>query len=312
MVVPGLGLLLHRLVAVLAVGLAGHDPLPEGSVGLARRYPGDAGIAGDPAVLFHEDFESDDPLSRWDAAYHAHTTHLVADPARVHRGRRSLEFRVPRQRAELSNALVKRLGAGHDRVFLRFYSRYDDAFDQVGSSHNGGYLAAIAPGLPVATPGLRSNGRNKFAVSYESWRGESDTPSPGRLNVYIYHPGQRSDYGDHFFPSGTVLPFSAIAGPFGPDFVPRPDVTPPLGRWACYELMVQANRPGHHDGRVACWLDGELIADFTGLHLRDLDSLKINHVEINLHIKTNPTRENRKAYDDIVIATEYVGPIVEP
>lgn len=32
--------------------------LPEGSTGLAARYPGDAGIAADPDVVFAEDFES--------------------------------------------------------------------------------------------------------------------------------------------------------------------------------------------------------------------------------------------------------------
>ena len=305
-------LLLLVLNAWIVLQGQAEQPLPTGHAGLASRYPGDVGIAGDPAVLFHDDFEVGDPRDRWDEVYHDPTTRLVDDPGVVHAGRRSLEFRVPRQEAELSNALVKRLGTGFDRVFLRFYSRFDDEFDQVGSSHNGGYLAAIAPGLPYATPGVRANGRNKFAASFECWRGEPETRSPGRLNAYVYHPGQRSDYGDHFFPSGTILPFSATPGDFGPDFVPRPDVIPPLGRWLCYELMLQTNRPGQRDGRIACWLDGSLIADFTTLHLRDDEALKINHAELDLHIHANPTRENRKWYDDVVIATEYIGPMVRP
>ena len=32
-------------------------PLPEGNNGIARKYPGDAKIAGDPAVIFADDFE---------------------------------------------------------------------------------------------------------------------------------------------------------------------------------------------------------------------------------------------------------------
>ena len=38
-------------------------PVPTGS--LSERYPGDVGIAADPSVLFHDDFESG--WGRWDA-----------------------------------------------------------------------------------------------------------------------------------------------------------------------------------------------------------------------------------------------------
>src|SRR5947208_1632147 len=45
-------------------------PLPEGP-GLATAYPGDRGIAKDPAVLFAEDFEEgtlSEVVKRWDSA----------------------------------------------------------------------------------------------------------------------------------------------------------------------------------------------------------------------------------------------------
>jgi hypothetical protein len=82
-----------------------------------------------------------------------------------------------------------------------------------------------------------------------------------------------------------------------------------LGQWYCYELMVLANTPGKRDGRIACWLDGKLIADFPNLRLRDVASLKINHAALDLHIGSNRVRENRKWYDDVVIATSYIGPV---
>jgi hypothetical protein len=72
--------------------------------------------------------------------------------------------------------------------------------------------------------------------------------------------------------------------------------------------MVQANTVGMSDGRIACWLDGKLIADFPHLRLRDADTLKINHAGIGLHIKSSPARAKRKWYDDVVIATSYIGP----
>ncbi len=283
-------------------------PLPDRNRGIAGRYPGDQRIANDAAVLFHDDFESGNPADRWDMVYHQPNIRLADEPQHVHGGARSLELTVPQQHDEVSNELVKRLGDGHDTVFLRYYSKFDAEFDQVGSSHNGGLLAAIAPGVPFATPGVRANGRNRFSASFENWRGERETVSPGQLNVYCYHPHQRSDYGDHFFPSGTVLPFSSQPGDFGKHFVSRPEVTPELGRWYCYEFMLQANTVGTNDGRIACWLDGELIADFPNLHLRDLQTLQVNHAGIGLHIKSNPARATRKWYDDVVIATSYIGP----
>jgi hypothetical protein len=73
--------------------------------------------------------------------------------------------------------------------------------------------------------------------------------------------------------------------------------------------MLRANTPGEPDGRIACWIDGRLAADFPHLRLRDTPELKINHAALDLHVGSNPKRENRKWYDDVVIATSYVGPM---
>ena len=47
--------------------------LPEGNSGIARKYPGDAKIAGDPAVIFADDFEgyakAEDLGKRYDSVY---------------------------------------------------------------------------------------------------------------------------------------------------------------------------------------------------------------------------------------------------
>jgi hypothetical protein len=284
--------------------------LPQGDGGIAARYPGDRGIEGDPEVLFHDDFESGD-LSKWDNFWQKVDTRITEEPANVHRGKRALEFTVPKRETELSNGAMKELKDGQDVVFLRYYSKFDPGFDQTGSSHNGALIFARAPGLTYSTPGIRADGKNKFGVSLENWRGEAQSPSPGGLNVYVYSPEQRSNYGDHFFPSGTVLPDGTRPADFGPFFVSRPDVTQELGRWYCYELMVKANTAGRRDGRIAYWLDGKLVADFPNLRLRDVDTLKINSVEISLHIRRNAVRENRKWYDDVIAATAYIGPVLE-
>jgi hypothetical protein len=287
----------------------GSAPLPEGHAGIAAKYPSDRGIDRDPAVIFHDDFERDDLRQKWDNVFHQANIRIADEPENVHGGQRALEFTVPQKEAEVSNAVVKRLRDGYDTIFLRFNSRFDPGFNQTGSSHNGGFLAAIAPGVPFATPGVRADGRNKFIASFECWRPDVKTPSPGELNVYCYHPEQRDVWGDHFFPSGKVLPFSSRPGSFGPEFVARTDIVPELGRWYCFEFMLKANTIGKRDGRIACWVDGKLIADFPNQKLRDVDTLKINFAALDLHIKSNKLRPNKKWYDDVVIATAYVGPV---
>jgi hypothetical protein len=284
-------------------------PLPEGDHGIASRYPGDRGIEADPAVIFHDDFESGDLRGKWDNSFQKADIRFAQEPGNVHGGGKALEFTVPRQQAELSDGVVKQFAEGQDVVFMRYYSKFEKGFDQVGSSHNGGILNALAPGVPYSTPGIRADGHNKFIVSFENWRGDAATRSPGWLNIYCYHPEQRSEYGDHFFPSGMVMPNTALPADFGGHFVARPDIIPELGRWYCFEFMVKANKAGLRDGRIACWLDGKLIADFQGLRLRDVDTLKINSASLSLHIRSNTARENKKWYDDAVIATSYIGPV---
>jgi len=293
-------------------------PLPEGDKGIAAKYPGDAGIAKDPAVVLHDDFEdvskAEDLGRKWDAVFQMHCTRIAEEAANVNGGRKSLEFRVPKQETELANAVSKFLKEEREVLFLRYYSKYEKGFDQIGSSHNGATISAHYHKDGRATPGQRADGTNKFLICFENWRGEDKTKTPGDLNVYIYHPGQFDGFGDHFFPSGTVIPSSynrSGAATFGKQFVGRQDIIPELDRWYCYEVMLKANTVGRKDGRVACWLDGKLIADFPGLRLRDVETLKIDHFGIGLHIGSNTRRENRKWYDDVVAATSYIGPIAK-
>jgi len=286
-------------------------PLPSGDEGIAAGYAGDEGIEAAPGVIFADDFESyadaDGLSSRWDAVYHE--IRIATETENVRFGSQALEFTNPMQDAELSNTVAKTLSEEQDILFLRYYSRFDTPFEVTGSSHNGGGISAHYYDDGMATPGIPADGTNKFLVALENWRGEASTPSPGNLNVYVYHPGQRSMWGDHFFPTGTVLPNSSMPGDFGDDFVSRPDIVQELGRWYCYELMVQANTPGAQDGRIAFWLDGALVADFPNMHFRDVASLTIDRFNLSLHIGSNPAGETHKWYDNVVVATSYIGPV---
>ena len=153
-------------------------------------------------------------------------------------------------------------------------------------------------------PDVPANGTNKFLVDVENSRESTTEAAPGPTNAYVYYPEQRDLYGDHWFPDGTIIPFSSTPGNFGPSFVSRPNFTPQRNRWYSYELMVKANTPGSRDGRVALWIDGNLIADWQNIRLRDTTALKIERITLDLHIKHNPNRVNLKWYDNVKMLQE--------
>jgi hypothetical protein len=287
-------------------------PLPEGDTGIAAKYPGDSGIEKDPAVVLYDGFEDyatpGDVNKKYEFVMHVENMRIAQEAANVNHGKKAMEFTLPKQQEGNAAALYRVLKEERDVLFLRFYSKFEKGYDQHGSSHNSGVISAhYFPGRQ-ASPGKPADGRNKFWVSYETERGAA--PSPGPLNIYCYHPEQRTGYGDHIYPTGRITPPSAQPVPFGPAFVSRPDFIPELDRWYCYEFMVKANTPGRRDGRIACWVDGKLIADFPNFRLRDVETLKIDVFGIALFMRPNNIRANTKWFDDVVAATSYIGPTV--
>ncbi|NOX97779.1 MAG: hypothetical protein GXO98_06965 [Nitrospirae bacterium] len=292
------------------------QPLPEG-LGLAAKYPGDKGIEKDPAVVFADDFEDSasaaDLRKKWDVVIHPGNI-SIADESAKNSGKRSLLLTIKKRTSGIATGVAKLLKGkeAQDVLFLRWYTKFDkDWFVPSGSVHNGGSISSqYFPG-GRATPGVPGNGRNKFLANFENENSTGKTP--GNMNIYLYHAEQPTRWGDHFYPSGKVLPFSwkrSGTATFGKQFVGRPDFSPKRGVWLCYEFMVKANTPGKHDGRIGMWLNGKLIGDFPNLRMRDIKSLMIDRFGVGVYIAKNTKRTNRKWYDNIVAATSYIGPMV--
>lgn len=291
-----------------AVQSTAPPPLPQGNTGIAASYPLDASIESHPEVLLADGFESYSSVSnltsKWNQVYQGQFTRIATEPQNVFSGSRALEFRVPQQSAEVSNELVKNISPTEDVLFVRAYTKFEAGYNVNGSSHDG-----ISISSNYSNPGVPANGTNKFFVDVENSRMSSGETTPGLTHFYIYHPEQRTEWGDHWYPDGRVLPFDSVPGDFGPHFIARPSFTPNLDRWYCYELMVKANTPGQKDGRIALWIDGVLIADYPNVRLRDASTLKIDTVKLSLHIYSNTLRQNLKWYDNVVIARSYIGPM---
>jgi hypothetical protein len=269
--------------------------------GLAGRYPGDKGLASDPAVVLADDFESS--IRPWDRTSGGVT--FIGEPAHVHGGRQALQLST---NGPGGGGVIKYLSPGFGRLFLRYYIKYDDAFP--GAHHVGGVMSARATGVPDANPGVIPNGTNQFDVLLDHWSFDPKFPSPGQLVAYVYHMDQQHEWGEQFYPSGRTSPgVNAARGIFGPSFLPRTDFIPARGRWYCFELMIQANTAGQRDGRVAFWVDGRLAADFPNLRFRTTDALKINRAAVTLYESRN-NGLHRVWIDDVVVATTYIGPMI--
>jgi len=289
--------------------------------GIASRYPGDKNIASDPAVIFADDFESytspSQLTTKWTSAYQQNNIRIATEAGNFFSGGKALEFSLPISTTEVSNALRKRLSPEQDTVFLRAYTKFDPGYSVSTSNHNGLRLSAKYPGPGIMPP---ADGTGFFLFLLQNnvlgtvLPGET---APGYTHIYAYWPKQRSAFGDHWYPDGMVKPVASGIGNQGDwlafpnqysDFNPMPNFLPQRNRWYCYELMVRANTPGQNDGEVKYWIDGKLISDFPDLNMRSIDTLKIDEAHIGLHAK-HSERVNKKWYDNVVIATQYIGPM---
>ncbi|MFC1582229.1 hypothetical protein ACFL4W_01700 [Planctomycetota bacterium] len=297
---------------VLAAGPAMALPaLPEGT-GLSASYPGDAGIAAAAAVLFHDDFESYSGthiswsnLGNWDNAYG--NVVLTQTAANVNHGSQAIEITHTQSQ---SHGMAKQV-AGQNTLFLRYYMKVHSQFP--GCHHTGMLIrGGKEDDLFNDLTGVKPNGSNHFVALFDhlsplhGWDPpENDTP-PGWSYMYTYHMDQVGGYGDIFLPDGRYNGGNIFAS--DPDFTARPRVLPDRGEWYCYEVMLTINTLGQADGRLAFWIDGVLIGDFPGLRFRSIDALKARFVSIcSYSSQVNPNKT--MWYDDIVVATSYIGPI---
>jgi hypothetical protein len=276
--------------------------------GLAARYPGDTGIEKDATVLFAENFESGD-LKKWDQ---------VRGSARVvtnapYAGRHCVEMELRRGGNPVSDA-IKWFMPGTDAVYARFYVKFSPDYQ---FPHHFVWLSANPQSnrwKSFGKAGLKPDG-TYYSTGMELWFAWGKNPPPGELNFYSYYPDMTVDpkmnkyWGNQFFPPGPGK--GTAASPTR--------VIPPLNQWQCWEFMLQANTaPDKADGKQAMWVDGKRVGEFTGIRWRTDMSVKVNCLWLEHYGYDNgdPTRQFWKErqtvwFDDIVVATCYIGPRVK-
>ncbi len=274
--------------------------------GIAAQYPGDEGIEKDPRVLFVEDFETgtlDEIATRWGGHRVAGTWDLSNDLSKGSPGKKSLHVTAgPEGPKNHSGAYLYTHFRGTDRLYARFYVKFHPKH---GYLHH--FVMLIADREPTPWPkgwaGHKPAGDDHFISSIEPWSDWGKVAAPGAWNFYSYwqdmKPDGRGDYwGNSFWANADVIP---------------------RGQWICVEAMVKANSAGASDGEHAFWIDGKLVGQFKGIHWRSTDLLKLNSFWLQYDVddstakhNNDPTPKDREYeiwFDDVVLATEYIGPV---
>jgi hypothetical protein len=278
---------------------AGQKLLPQGP-GFASKFSADAGIATHSAVIFADDFESDELGERWDEKGQGKGAALSLVPSGgVAMGQRALRVEA-RLRENQGGGLTKWFEPA-DPVFIRFYVKFDPNCDYVhhfvtlranrglrGGDRWSGFGGA----------GVRPTGEERFSTALEPWGNWARWPAPGRWNFYSYwHEMQASPDGKYW----------------GNSFLPEGQENIVKDRWICAEFMLKHNTPGQPDGEQAFWIDGRLLGHWTGVNWRQNEGLKANALTLESYVTDRWTRNptNTVYFDNLVIAREYVGPVEE-
>ncbi|MBN1676553.1 MAG: hypothetical protein JXR37_36255 [Kiritimatiellae bacterium] len=287
--------------------------------GLATNYPGDAGISNDARVVFAENFEETslaDMVARWEYATKTNRMSLSADTPAVSTGARSLYVDATEGGADL----YRRLLPGYQQLYLRFYAKFAESGTTI---HHWVWLGGHNPSTawPWPRAGLQPVGDERWSTGVE--------PIPSALggwgwDFYTYWMHMRLDrdgnYWGNFF---NRTP--GYGGYSSPHAVTK-------GVWLCVEFMVKLNDPvTAYNGEQAFWIDGEKKSHlglgfpngtwdhggfapepggspFEGFQWRSDTNLTINYLWLEHYVDSDHSAHGW--FDDVVVATEYIGPAV--
>lgn len=309
---------------------------PEPGAGIASRYAHDRGIGEDPAVIFNEDFEQaslERIGSRWDTVRNVEVMSLSSDVPSGSGGKQSL---LMSQLAEKGTGgdLYRQLGDGYDKLYTRMYVKFADDCEPV--HHFGTCVGGNNPA--TRWPSVRAGQPTKGDESF--WLGVEPFGSRWQWDYYVYwcdmrgSPPRGQTWGNSFIHDDTLkvrrgqwtcievmVRINDVGDTNGELalWIDGRQVSHlgkgfPRGKWVFDKFL-----PGQ-EGDGVRWNqttgDREYFKTsaggdpFEGFRFRTAEPLQVNFLWLYLYI-TKGTRghANRVWFDDVVLATEYIGPL---
>ncbi len=270
-------------------------------MGLAARYPNDAGISRDDRVLFATDFESPNWGEEWTRAEPKDKIDTIAPNTDFEQFQplqgRALRSRIAKGSTTALNVLYKfaeETDSEPGEIYFRYYVRLADDWNQ---TVQGGKLPGISGTYGRAGwGGRKSNGKNGWSARGLFKQTIPDgnplaTTTP--IGFYCYHADMESAYGTNWVWDREYLGFLQN------------------NRWYSIEQYCKLNTPGKTDGVLRAWVDGRLALEKTDVRFRLTDELKIEQIWMNVyHGGTIPSPYDQHVFiDNVVIAKTYIGPM---
>lgn len=292
--------------------------------GIAAAYPGDQGIARDPAVIFADDFErwSQDgtrPLQdTWSVRKNGVSTTRAVPPgssahSKITLGDRILEIAcwTPGSGSQVGglslrlgnyNHANEELGDGYDELYIRYYIRFDEAYRGVRNhgANLGGRDLTRSDAAWVGMAGIRDvSTRGYFYSGVQPYGAQGS--SELEIGFYSYHLDKKGPWGENY------------------DVTRKTPVYP--GRWYCIERHMKLNSvdlskpdPAKADGIEELWVDGQLTIRNDRVRFRRTLNLHATLFSLETYYHGLPERYDksnpiRVCFDNVVIARKYIGPV---
>ncbi len=271
--------------AALLIGLAALGAL---------RYSGVVG-ADEPQKspgVFNCDFESETWWQEWGERQKPKRAEtVIQDLPRKFQPRdgKALRIRIDQDGhygLSLAYRFEERMGHEPEEIYFRYYVRLGDDW----KPEHGGKLPGIGGTYGRAGwGGRRVDGTDGWSAR-GLFQGQEDGRTP--IGFYCYHADMKGKYGDHW-----VWDRDGFAGLEN-------------NRWYCIEQQVKLNSPRENDGILRGWVDGQLVFEKTDVRMRDVQTLKIETVWINLYYGGTWTATTNQHFflDDVAIGRQRVGP----
>lgn len=297
--------------------------------GIADNYLKDQGITKDSAVIYATGFEQgvQAPLTVTRKG-----VFTLKDKKIAHSGTISAQITATKNVDEGGDLRIK-WKKGVDECYMRVYVRFDKNtlmphhFINL-SGHTPTYKYRWGGGAGLKPPG-GSDGA--FGSTLEPPSGEN-----GKWKFYSYWHEMHSWQTPHGAPDGRKNSY------YGNNFYVKEGPTLRRDDWICLELMIKLNDIGQHNGEQAFWIDGKKISHwkqgnpegtwmreyfrtfgqwntnpkpFKGFSWRTHNILKINKANLQWYLskdqswKKMTSDKNIVYFDDLVIATKYIGPM---
>jgi hypothetical protein len=313
---------------------------------LSDRYPDEASLVTDPAVLFYDNFE--EGWGKWDAPS-KDTANLFIETGSLfaHSGSRYLRSTVTESQLQvqqyISSSTQLVFSKRVDTVYWRFYARFK------GISPTPHHWVRMAAG----TENFSSSGlANTVPSGNEGFWFDFDASVDDVFNFYVYWYKMRS---------GRCNDGSAVSGCegdqgttyyYGNVFQPPNQKPFPRDAWFCVEIMAKANTVGSSDGALAFNINGKSIGNyhlgypvgtwlrdsfhtdgcsfsacttpkpFDGFDFRSSADVRFKGLFLDAYYERNTTANKRSEleakgftvlseqtvyYDDVIVATEPIG-----